>query len=135
LQEVARYVQEKRAVRLIYFHPPGAMLYPNAVASFIDRMGVCRKAAQCGWLTLTQAAEFMDKREQTRWHMDRADKGWQLVAKHAQDLKDLAWRIPVQRFEQPSVALGDAEIEQQGDEWIVVARSGKILQLNIKEVQ
>ncbi len=135
LQEVARYVQEARAVRLIYFHPPGAMLYPNAVAGFIDRMGACRKAAQCGWLTLTQAAEFMNKREQTRWQMDRTDKGWQLVARHAQDLKDLAWRIPIQRFEQPTVVLGDADVEQQGDEWIVVARSGKILRLDIKEVQ
>jgi hypothetical protein len=135
LQEVARYVQEARAVRLIYFHPPGAMLYPNAVANFIDKVGACRKAAQCSWLTLTQAAEFMNQREETTWELERTDANWQLTAKHDKDLKNLAWRIPVQRFAQPRVVKGDADVERHGDEWLVVVRSGKRLHLDLKEVK
>jgi hypothetical protein len=135
LQEVARYVQEARTVRLVYFHPPGAVLYPNAIAHFIDRIGACRLSAQCGWLTMTQAAEFMGKREQTDWAINRTNQGWQLQAQHADDLKDLTWRIPKQRFAKPVIVQGDAVVETQTNEWLVVARSGKYLQLDLKEVQ
>jgi Polysaccharide deacetylase len=134
LQEVARYVQDARTVRLIYFHPPGAVLYADAVTHFIDRIGACRRTAQCSWLTMTQAAEFMNQREQTQWALQRTNSGWQLKAQHATNLKDLAWRIPSQRFAKPKLVQGDAEVEQIDGEWLVVARSGKVLQLDLKEV-
>jgi hypothetical protein len=135
LQEVARYVQEVRTVRLVYFHPPGAVLYPEAVTRFIDRMGVCRRANQCDWMTMTQAAEFMNQREQTQWDFQRITLGWQLSATHPHDLKDLTWRIPKQRFNQPELVRGEATVEEYPNEWLVIARSGKFLQLNLKEIQ
>jgi Polysaccharide deacetylase len=134
LQEVARYVQESRTVRLVYFHPPGAVLYSNAVSRFIDRIGMCRRQNQCNWLTMTQAAEFMNQREKTQWKIQSNSTGWQFHAEHVIDLKDLAWRFPVHRFEQPTITLGDAQVEKIENEWLVVARSGKILQLDLKEV-
>jgi hypothetical protein len=135
LQEIARYVQEVRTVRLVYFHPPGAVLYPDAVAHFIDRMGACRRANQCNWMTMTQAADFMSQREQTDWEFKRSTQGWHLNASHPNDLKDLTWRIPKLRFAQPILVRGDAVVEQYPLEWLVVARSGKFLQLDIKEVR
>lgn len=134
LQQVARYVQQARTVRLVYFHPPGAVLYPNAVRNFVERVGQCRLADQCQWLTMTQAAEFMNQREQTDWAITRAKAGWQLNAQHANSLKALTWRLPKQRFAQPTVVRGDAVVEQHSDEWLVVVRSGKHLQLELKEV-
>jgi hypothetical protein len=134
LQQVARYVQETRTIRLVYFHPPGAVLYPNAVSHFIERMGQCRAANQCNWLTMTQAAEFMNLREQTDWAFQRTRGGWQLNAKHPTSLKDLTWRIPKQRYTQPKVVQGDAVVEPLSDEWLVVAQAGKHLQLEMKEV-
>ena len=134
LQEVARYVQEARTVRLIYFHPPGAVLYAEPVSKFIDSIGNCKRKAQCSWLTMTQAAEFMDQREQTQWALKRTSVGWQLSAEHATGLQDLAWRIPSQRFAKPRVVRGDAEVQQAEGEWLIVVRSGKVLQLNLKEI-
>ncbi len=133
LQEVARYVQDSRSVRLVYFHPPGAVLYPTAVVNFVERMGACRKIDRCNWLTMTRAAEFMNQREETEWSFDRTPQGWQLNAQHAKDLKDLTWRIPTARFTKPDVKQGDAVVESYEGEWLVVARSGSKLQIDLKE--
>jgi hypothetical protein len=135
LQEVARYVQESRSARLVYFHPPGAVLYPTAVANFVERVGVCRKSDRCNWLTMTQAAQFMGQREETDWSFERTPRGWQLNAQHAKDLKDLTWRIPRARFAKPEVKQGDAVVEAYDTEWLVVARSGKILQIDLRQAR
>jgi Polysaccharide deacetylase len=135
LQEVARYVQEERTVRLVYFHPPGAVLYATAVVRFIDRIAACRLSDQCNWLTMTQAAEFMSKREQTDWALNRTDQGWRLTAQHADNLNDLTWRIPNRRFAEPKVVQGDAVVERLANEWLVAARSGKLLQIDLKELR
>jgi hypothetical protein len=135
LQEVTRYVQEMRTVRLIYFHPPGAVLYPEAITNLVARMAACRKADQCQWLTMTRAAQFMSQREETKWSFDPANGGWTLNAQNDKDLKDLAWRIPKQRFAKPIVAQGDAAVETYANEWLVVARAGKTLKVDLKEVK
>jgi hypothetical protein len=135
LQEVARYVQDSRSVRLVYFHPPGAVLYPTAVANFVERMGACRKVDRCNWLTMTRAAEFMNQREETDWSFDRTPQGWQLNAQHAKELKDLTWRIPTARFTKPEVKQGNAVVESYEGEWLVVAGSGTKLQIDLKEKQ
>lgn len=135
LQEIARFVQDSRTVRLIYFHPPGATLYPTAVSHFIERIAACRKLEKCNWLTLTQAAEFMNKREQTEWSFARIQTGWQINASNKQDLKDLTWRVPTQRFSIPVIEQGDAVVEAYEDEWLVIAKSGNNLKIDIKEKQ
>ncbi len=135
LQEIARYVQESRTTRLVYFHPPGAVLYPTAVANFVERIGACRKADRCNWLTMTQAAEFMSQREATQWSFARTPRGWALHAEHDKDLKDLTWRIPAARFAKPEIQQGDAVVETYEGEWLVVARSGKTLQIDLKEAR
>jgi hypothetical protein len=135
LQEVVRYVQQAETIRLVYFHPPGAVMYLKGVTNFIDRVGECKKDGKCSWLTMTQAAEFMNRREKAEWSLSRTDSAWQLLAKHPTDLKDLAWRLPAARFEKPEIKLGQAAIERLGEDWLVVVGSGTKLQLDLKEIK
>lgn len=62
LQEVARYVLQEGMIRLVYFHPPGAVMHLKGVTNLVDRVGACKKDGKCNWLTMTQAAEFMSRR-------------------------------------------------------------------------
>lgn len=133
LQEVARFVENSRTVRLIYFHPPGATLYPTAVSHFIDRIASCRKQDRCNWLTMTQAADFMSKREQTEWSLEPTKTGWQISAQNTNGLQDLTWRIPKQRFMKPILAQGEAVVEEYPDEWLVIAKTGLVLKIDINE--
>jgi hypothetical protein len=135
LQEVAHFVEKSRTVRLIYFHPPGATLYPTAVSRFIDRMATCRKQDKCNWLTMTQAADFMSKREQTDWSLEPTKTGWQISAQNTTGLQDLTWRVPKQRFMKPVVQQGEALIEAYSEEWLVIASTGTVLKIDINETK
>jgi Polysaccharide deacetylase len=135
LQEVARYVLQTGTIRLVYFHPPGAVLYIQGVSNFVDRVGACRRDEKCSWLTMTQAAEFMSRREQAEWSLSRTATAWRLKATHPGDLRDLAWRVPVARFAKPEIKRGQARIERIEEDWLVVVESGIELQLDLKEVK
>lgn len=135
LQAVARFVERSRTVRLIYFHPPGATLYPTAVSHFIDRVAACRIKDRCNWLTMTQAADFMSKREQTDWSIEPTKTGWQISAENTHGLKDLTWRVPKQRFIKPVIQQGEAVVEAYPDEWLVIAKKGTALKVDISETK
>jgi hypothetical protein len=135
LQEVARFVEKSRTVRLIYFHPPGATLYPTAVSHFIERIAACRQQDKCNWLTMTQAADFMSKREQTDWSLEATETGWQISAQNTNGLQDLTWRVPKQRFMKPTIQQGDAVVEAYPEEWLIIAKIGTVLKIDINEIK
>ena len=133
LQDVARFLEREGAMRLIYFHPPGAMLYPVAVMKFVDRIGECRKALRCRWMTLSQAASFMDRREKTVWAVQKEADHWTLNAASLQGLDELTWRFPQARFARPLLVKGVANIRTLGDDWLLVAGPGNELLVDLQE--
>ena len=135
LLEVARFVERDQVLRLVYFHPPGAVLYANAVSGFVAAIKSCREARTCQWMTMTQATEFLNRREQVSWQLvDKAD-GLQLVAKDERDLDRMAWYAPKARFARPVVLEGKAEIDGFGSEWRITALPGKQLKVGLKSLR
>jgi hypothetical protein len=127
LSEVAGYVEQEGELRLVYFHPPGAVLYLAAVRRFVDRMKSCREAGRCQWLTMTQAAEFMTRRERVQWSLEARGDGLRLQASDPVDLAHLTWWVPKGRFLKPVVLSGQAAVEERGADWKVTALAGTSL--------
>lgn len=133
LQDVARFLESEGTMRLVYFHPPGAMLYPTAVRNFVNRIGECRRAGRCRWMTMTQAAEFMNRREKTVWRFQRDADHWVLNASNQQDLAELTWRFPKKRFARPTAINGNARLQELGDDWLLIAGQGTKLVVEVQE--
>ena len=132
LQEVARFVEREQVMRLVYFHPPGAVLYLDAVSHFVNTIKACRLAGHCQWITMSQAADFLTRRERVQWQLDAQPDGLQLVAKDAKDLEHMAWWVPKQRFAKPVVVQGQATIDAFGSDWRITAAPGKVLKVSLK---
>jgi hypothetical protein len=135
LNEVAKFVEHEQVIRLVYFHPPGAVLYLDAVNRFVNTIKTCRKAQRCQWLTMSQASDFLTRREQVQWQLDGRPDGLQLVAEDGKDLAHMAWWVPKSRFAKPVVVEGQAVIDEHGDDWRITALAGKRLSVGLKNLQ
>jgi hypothetical protein len=135
LNEVARFVEREGVLRLVYFHPPGAVLYLAAVQRFVNSIKSCREAGRCQWLTMAQAADFMTRRERVQWWLDARADGLLLMAEDATDLADMAWWVPKGRFAKPVVLEGHATVEEHGPDWRVTALAGTRLSVALKTRQ
>ncbi|ABM38393.1 polysaccharide deacetylase family protein [Polaromonas naphthalenivorans] len=133
LNEVGKFVEREQVLRLVYFHPPGAVLYLNAVNRFVNTIKACREAGRCNWITMTQAADFLTRREQVQWQLDSRPGGLLLKAQ-AEDLAHMAWWIPKRRFARPVVTEGTATIDEHGDDWRITATAGKQLSVSLKNL-
>ena len=133
LFEVAKFVEREQVLRLVYFHPPGAVLYLNAVNRFVNTIKTCREAKHCQWITMSQAADFLTRREKVQWQLDTRPDGLQLVAK-AKDLAHMAWWVPKSRFAKPVVIEGHATIDEHGEDWRITASAGKRLSVGLKNL-
>lgn len=132
LHEVAKFVEREQVLRLVYFHPPGAVLYLNAVNRFVNTVKACREAGRCQWVTMTQAADFLTRRERVKWRLDARPDGLRLVARDAHDLAHMAWWVPKARFAKPVVIEGKATIDEHEDDWRITALEGKRLSVGLK---
>lgn len=132
LHEVARFVEREQVLRLVYFHPPGAVLYLDAVSRFVNTVKTCREANRCQWVTMSQAADFLTRRQGVQWQLDERAGGLRLIAEDASDLAHMAWRVPKSRFARPEVIEGHATIDEHAEEWRIIASSGKRLRVELR---
>ena len=131
LVEVAKFVEREQVLRLVYFHPPGAALYLPAVTSFVNTVKACRVAGHCRWVTMTQAADFLSRREKVRWYVEARPSGMSLAAEDAQDLTHMAWWVPQGRFNKPVLVEGKATIDQHGANWRITDTGGSRLRVDL----
>lgn len=131
LVEVAKFVEREQVLRLVYFHPPGAILYLPAVTRFVNTIKACRAAGHCRWVTMTQAADFLTRREKVRWYVEAQPSGMSLVAEDAQDLAHMAWWVPQGRFKKPVLVEGKATIDQHGANWRITDTGGSRLRVDL----
>ncbi len=131
LGAVVRFVRENQAVRLVYFHPPGAVMVLPAVRTFVQEMRACRLAGDCRWFTLTQMADFMNRREAVQWTHTLAAEGDVLSASAPQTLAQMSWWVPQARFGRPEVLSGQARIDAHGNQWRITVVSGKDIRVRL----
>ena len=137
LRDVADFCAEQRTVRLVYFHPPGIALFPQAFAQWLVHTRLLAEQGRLGWTTMARHADFANLRLQVQWQLAAtpagpgAAPGLQLSASHPVSLAQMTWLLPVRRFAQPRLREGDARIERQGGHWLVHAGAGPRLLLDL----
>jgi hypothetical protein len=76
------------------------------------------------WYTISDEAAFLDRREQTRWHLEVQRDGWRLEASNPQGLSGLAWHVPALVYAGVQPVSGDVIIAPVEDGWLLRIRSG-----------
>ncbi|MFN7835494.1 MAG: hypothetical protein ACK5NY_06880 [Burkholderiaceae bacterium] len=123
---------ESRVTRLVYFHPPGAIMMPNALRTLIDRGSSYEKQGRFKWRTLTELAEFLDKRATVQWRiLPEGKDGLRLEATRPGGLQHMAWFIDRRVYEQPAILAGQAQVFQNTQHYRVVVQDGGRLQMRL----
>ncbi|WP_460482053.1 polysaccharide deacetylase family protein [Comamonas humi] len=132
LQQIARFIEQQRAVRLSYFHPIGAVMYLPAIKHYIDTVQRCADRRQCQFISMTEAAEFLSRREQAQWSLRAVGDSDELSAHHPTSLETLTWSIPRSRYAAVHVISGQATIEESPTSWLVRVQRGRELSLQLR---
>lgn len=135
LLAVGQFVERHQTVRLVYFHPPGAEMVLPAVTAFVDQVAACRQAGRCRWFTMTQMAEYLNRRDAVQWQWQPGQRADVLQASDGKDLSQMAWWVPAQRYGKPQVLAGQADVDGFGSNWRVRATGGKTLQVRLPHLR
>ena len=134
LQDVSDYCADNRTVRLVYFHPPGIALYPQAFQRWLQHTKLLVGRERLRWTTMAQQADFANRRLQVQWQVQPATSGLQLVASDTDSLAHMTWLLPAQRYAQPRVLTGAAQITRDGPYWRITAGPAAKLVLGLTTV-
>jgi len=132
LDLLTSFVVAHRQVRLAYFHPPGILPYRRVVNDWLKRTGKLRSQGQFRWYTMAQIAKFLNSRRKVNWRWTERDGLARLEASDPTSLSHFAWKIPAERYGEPGLTRGSAEIVKASDGWIVVAGEGNQLEVQAK---
>jgi hypothetical protein len=132
LQQVARFIEQTRSIRLSYFHPIGAVGYLPAVKAYIDSVQACVDRTQCQFVSMGEAADFLSRRAQVQWSVQAQGGEDVLSASHPQSLASMAWTLPKKKYAAVRVRDGQAQVQSTEDAWLVQAQGGTQLSLELR---
>ncbi len=113
--------------RLIYAHPPGALLYPNVMNNLLSYARQKQQAGQFRWYTMAQLATFMTTRAGVTWQSAVGANGkMRVTASHPTSLRTITWAYPKTMYSQPVVLSGTATVVGSESDWLVRVTSGRI---------
>ena len=126
LRDVADFCLSNRTVRLVYFHPPGMVIFPGAFRRWLRYTATLIDEGRLHWMTMAQYADFANRRLQVRWQI-QADSAQpqqvRLQASHPDSLDQMTWQLPALRYAQPLVVEGQALVVRDGPFWRITAGS------------
>ena len=134
LNDVAEFCASQRTARLVYFHPPGMVIFPQAFRRWLKHTAALVHTGQLRWITMSQFADFANHRLQVQWRIRTEAANathLRLEASHGQSLDKMSWQFPVQRFAQPRVQEGQAQVHRDGAYWRVTASASPRLVVNL----
>ena len=131
LRDVADYCADRQTLRLMYFHPPGIALFPQAFGQWLVHTRALIDQGRLRWITMAQYADFANRRLQVQWALQAGAQGQQLVASHPDSLAHMAWLLPASRYAKPRALEGEARIVRDGGYWQVHAGAGARLVLDL----
>ena len=132
LQQLAQFIEKSRSIRLSYFHPIGAVGYLPAVKAYVDAVQSCADRAQCQFLSMTEAASFLSRRELVQWSMQAQGDSDVLTASHPTSLASMAWTLPKKQYAAVQVRSGQATVQDTKSAWLVHAQDGLQLTLEMR---
>ena len=132
LQQLALFIEKTRSIRLSYFHPIGAVGYLPAVKAYIDAVQSCADRAQCQFISMTDAADFLSRRELVLWSMQAQGDSDVLTASHPTSLVSMTWTLPKKQYSAVQVRAGQATVQDTETAWLVHAQDGLQLTLELR---
>lgn len=144
LRDVNHFCADHHTSRLVYFHPFGIVMYPNAFRQWLEDAKALVARDRLRWITMAQYTDFANTRLRARWSIGPALAGdatgaasavrprvQLLRAEHPESLAGLAWLLPEDRYHRPEVAEGQARVERVDGQWRVVVTAGQRLVLRL----
>lgn len=129
LLQVTDYTAHEHVARLFYSHPPDDARYLGALRAWFAHTGELLREGNFRWYTMTGLAQFLNRRKEVSWSIERNGSRETLEANHPQSLAGQAWMLPQTRYEQPRVVEGKASVRAADGFWIVAAAEGKRLRV------
>ncbi|PTL85033.1 hypothetical protein DAT35_08310 [Vitiosangium sp. GDMCC 1.1324] len=118
-----------RTTRLIYAHPPGAVLWPDVLKHLLDSAERQSKHQQFRWYTMARIAQFMSDRRDVTWSVDASPTGAvRVTASHPSSLAGMTWCYRKSAYTKPRLLSGKARIADSDTDWVVRAEAGSGLQ-------
>jgi hypothetical protein len=121
LQSITDFCVNHRSVRLIYFHPRGAALYPAAMRAWLAQTAGLQATTTFRWYTQSGLSLFLTRRLQTQWHVTQTGNRQIFHAENAQTLAAQCWVLDKARYSKPVIIEGKARIEDAGTQWLIHA--------------
>ena len=135
LLNIADFTSELHVVRLVYSHPLGATRYISALDSWFDCAHALATEQHFRWYTMSQIGDFLNSREEVNWELEDQNGHLFMKASHPKSLEHQAWMFPDDRYSEPRVTEGRADIHDQDGYWIVAAQNCKQLKLRLNARQ
>jgi hypothetical protein len=124
-----------RTSRMVYMHPPGAMMYPSVLTDFLSYVRGKALLGKIQWYTFTDLAQFMSSRQQVSWAMTQTANGaLQVDAQHPNGLSKMTWALPKSAYQRPFTVTGIATIDSDDTQWLVKAWDVKSLSFKAQPV-
>jgi hypothetical protein len=124
-QELIDFNVNNETSRLIYAHPPGAMLYPTVLTSMLQYAQQYKQQGVFNWYTMTQLAQFMKKRSEISWDIQPTAGGKVRVsASHPSSLANATWIYPKNLYSRPQAVSGVVNVIDRDSDWLVQIVSG-----------
>lgn len=133
LEAITDFCVDNRSVRLIYFHPRGAALYPAAMRGWLAQTASLQTAKKFRWYTQSGLSQFLNRRLQTQWRVTQSGTQHFFNAENAQTLAGHSWVLEKTRYAKPVVIEGLARIEESKGKWQVHAGDGTLLQFSAEQ--
>jgi hypothetical protein len=141
LLKASRFVANHHNIRLIYYHPPGALGtikgYPSFAQSITAWLAETKRLSEQGvfkWYTMTDVARFMDSRRNVQWNIDYNADFWTVSAFHPNSLRDQTWVMKKTQCQRPEILTGQAEVTEDSIYYLVSVLDGKSFKFRCKHM-
>ena len=133
LLDLQSFAVNHRTNRQFYTHPPGVVAHLNPINALLTRADTLAAQGSFSWYTMTQLADFSQRRIAATWSTSVATSGLiTFSAGHPSSLTDMSWLLPRARYTQPAVTAGAGVVGSDSLNWIVTANSGSSLKFTSK---
>ena len=134
LLDLQTFVVNKRTNRMFYNHPPGARGHLPALTPLMNAADTLQAAGKFRWYTMTQLAQFSERRLATTWSAASNLGFATFTVTHPTSLTDMTWLLPKSRYALPRITSGRGTVvTTDASDWIVTATSGTSMKFTAAE--
>ena len=133
LLDLQSFAVNHRTNRMFYNHPPGAAGHLKPINALLTRADKLDDKGQFAWYTMTQLADFSQRRVETSWTTGSWFGMTTFTASHPKTLADVTRLLPKASYNLPFIISGNGKVGWDSKNWIVTADGGTTLKFVASE--